>query len=250
MADSKSFYSLDYIIEINEKRLEQYSEAYQKNYNRFTNLLFIYSILGLFLVQLTQRLIFDNIGCWFDWNHLCFYFYIVVLGFSLFNTIRLLMPISVAYLDEPKIYYRTFRMSYEEEGKTKEEVDNLIKASYINELEEAVSINKGLFTRKGNFYLKALQCGLLACIPYLFCLLFHFGIKTDTIQKVEIVNSNKLNIFDKTFFMAQDKKNNSTAVNPSPAPTTSSLPGIKASDVKPSHPLMVREGLGANNSKK
>lgn len=51
-----SFYDLDYIIEANEKRLEQYSSAYQKSLDKFTNILIIYSAIAIFLIPIVQTL--------------------------------------------------------------------------------------------------------------------------------------------------------------------------------------------------
>jgi len=45
---SRSFYELDYIIEISEKRLAEYTALYQKVLERFTNIILIYSALGSF----------------------------------------------------------------------------------------------------------------------------------------------------------------------------------------------------------
>jgi hypothetical protein len=59
-----SFYDLDYIIEINEKRLEQYSGAYQKNVDRFTNILVIYSAFAIFLIPIVQSLFFTELTCY------------------------------------------------------------------------------------------------------------------------------------------------------------------------------------------
>ena len=50
MLAEKSFYDLDYIIEINETRLEQYTIAYQKNIDKLTNLIIIYSGITVFLL--------------------------------------------------------------------------------------------------------------------------------------------------------------------------------------------------------
>jgi hypothetical protein len=61
-----SFYDLDYIVEINLKRLEEYNASLQKVLDRFTNIILIYSGLGIFLVSLIQHLIDADInGCCF-----------------------------------------------------------------------------------------------------------------------------------------------------------------------------------------
>ena len=66
---AKSFYDLDYIIEINEKRLAEYTALYQKVLERLTNIILVYSALGIFLVPLTQHVIAADIkGGGFTWH--------------------------------------------------------------------------------------------------------------------------------------------------------------------------------------
>ncbi len=111
-----------------------------------------------------------------------------LFSYSLIYTVRFLMPVEAAYLIEPKTYYLHFRKSYEQHY-IKKEVNALIKASYINELERAIVINKHLFERKNGFYRKAFTCALLSCIPYLICLGFEFSIKEKKVRKVKIVHN-------------------------------------------------------------
>jgi len=63
---SKSFYDLDYIIELNEQRLEQYANALQKNTEKFTTLLMLYSAFCIFLIPVCQKLFIEEggEGCW------------------------------------------------------------------------------------------------------------------------------------------------------------------------------------------
>ena len=57
----KSFYDLDYIIEINEKRIEELSSTYHKVLEKFTNILLIYSAIAIFLVSLIQDIFWHEI---------------------------------------------------------------------------------------------------------------------------------------------------------------------------------------------
>lgn len=43
----KSFYDLDYLIDINEKRVEQSTAAYYKVFDKLPHLIFIYSALTI-----------------------------------------------------------------------------------------------------------------------------------------------------------------------------------------------------------
>lgn len=75
--DEKSFYSLDYIIQINESRHEQYTSAYQKILERFTNIILIYSAITIFIIPLIQDVFIPKIQDWM----LCIIFLIFVILF-------------------------------------------------------------------------------------------------------------------------------------------------------------------------
>lgn len=158
-----SFYDLDYIIEQNEKRLDQYSNAYLKNLDKFTNILIIYSAIAIFLIPIIQTLFLSDARHWL--HYISFFLFLFPFIYSLIFTIKLLIPVEVAYLIEPKIYYEKIRLEYESEGKNKETTDKYLKASYINELEKAVTANNFVFKRKGMFYFRALSSALIASVP-------------------------------------------------------------------------------------
>lgn len=61
---TKSFYDLDYIIELNEKRLDQYTSSYQKVLERLTNIILIYSAITIFLVPIVQDVFLAEIRHW------------------------------------------------------------------------------------------------------------------------------------------------------------------------------------------
>ncbi len=185
----KSFYDLDYIIDINEERLEQYTSAYQKVLERFTNIILIYSAITIFLIPLIQGIFLPEkreiLIC------LCFSIFAILFLISIFFTIRLIMPIEVAYLGMPKKYYQDYRLQYEKTTIGTTEIINLLKASYITELETALDNNESVFRRKSSFYYNALIFALLSTIPYVICLGFHISKKEEHVQKVEIVNNKK-----------------------------------------------------------
>ena len=143
---TKSFYNLDDIIELNEKRVEQYTSAYQKVLERFTNIVLIYSAIAVFLIPLLQDLIFfsyRNI-----WMIISFIVFIILFGISIFHLIRLIIPVKVAYLESPQKYYTQLRHQYEQTITNTNEIDKLLKASYIDELETAIINNEKVFRRK------------------------------------------------------------------------------------------------------
>jgi len=53
-----SFLNADDIIEISEKRLDQYTQSYQKITDKFTNIFVIYSAISIFLIPCINTLFF------------------------------------------------------------------------------------------------------------------------------------------------------------------------------------------------
>lgn len=198
MAGDKSFYDLDYIIEISEQRVEQYSSAYQLVQGRITNIILIYSAMGIYLVPIIQDLseitaIFFRIGT---------LIFGVFLGISVLFTIRLLIPARIGHLKMSQEYYQNLLAAYEEREMTnsmteaqrdeaKVKINNLLKASYIDELASTQENNRSVLYRKSSFYYRALLWGLVAVVPYVLCIGYHITKKEDKVQKVEILNLKK-----------------------------------------------------------
>ena len=91
-------------------------------------------------------------------------------------------------MDPPRKYYSEYRKEYEKTFDA-DSVSEMLKASYIKELEETLAANVIIFRRKNSFYYNALLYALVAAFPFLICLGFHITKKETTIHKVEIVNS-------------------------------------------------------------
>jgi hypothetical protein len=181
-----SFYNLDYLIEINQKRLEDYNSSMQKVLEKLTHIILIYSGLGIFLVSLIQHVMDADID-----TALFYVFFSIFSGLiviSLVYFIRLLLPAEIACLDPPEVYYKNYRAQMELGYPSDQEtIDDSLKGAYILELESAIYINNQIYSRKNSFYYRALIFALLAVIPYIFCLGFHLSKKDDKIQKIELV---------------------------------------------------------------
>jgi len=189
---SKSFYDLDYIIEISEKRLAEYTALYQKVLERLTNIILVYSALGIFLVPLTQHVLSTDInGVWF---YIFFVLFVSLLLTSLFYLIKLLLPVEIAYLEPPHTYYARNRKKIEQLYPGDEQkVDNFVKSIYIIELKKAIDINIGIYRRKSSFFYNALVFALLATVPYTLCIGFHLSKGDDRTPKVVIFKEKKCN---------------------------------------------------------
>jgi len=185
---AKSFYDLDYIIDINEKRLEEYTASYQKVLDNITNIILVYSAIAIFLIPFVQHIIDHDIPGWM--YYVSFILFLVFLLLSLFYFIRLLIPVKVAYLEPPHTYYTIYKEQIEQiyPGAANEErVNRSLKGSYILEIESAMTNNLSVFRRKRSFYYNALLFALVAVLPYIACLGYHLTKKTESVQRVELV---------------------------------------------------------------
>jgi len=170
----KSFYDLDGIIEMNEKRLAEYTALYQKVFERLTNIILIYSALGIFLIPLTQHVLGRDVRGIFYYTS--FTTFMVLLLVSLVYFIRLLLPVDIAYLEPPQKYYIEYRIELELLQIGNEEIVNdSLKGSYISELENAIEINSKAFRQKSSLFYNALLFALLAIVPYIVCIGFHLS---------------------------------------------------------------------------
>ncbi|MGB8194196.1 MAG: hypothetical protein WCF67_19855 [Chitinophagaceae bacterium] len=238
---TKSFYDLDYIIELNEKRLEQYTAAYQKVLERLTNIILIYSAIAIFLVPVIQDIFFSENSYWF--LYVSFSSFVIIFFTSVIYTIRLMIPAKVAHLEMPKIYYDKYRGFYEKNLKEKNKIADLLNSSYIHELETALQINDEVFHRKNAFYYNALIYALFSAIPYLVCLGFHIFKREDKIHQVKIVEPQINYHFLKNDSMKDNK-------NKKPNTPVSDLPGVDSSKVIPSYPRLIKENSYKPSNKK
>jgi hypothetical protein len=189
----KSFYELDYIIEINEQRLEQYTEACDKVSERLTNIIVIYSAMAIFLVPIVRMIFYAGAKPW--WLNGCFVLFAVLFLVSVVNTVRLILPANLTLLKKPKLYYDGYRLQYEEVINNRMSVEVLLKASYIRELEDSIHANYLIYKRKSTFYSNALISVLLSIMPYLICFGNHISNQeNDKEQNMEIVKKDK-NVF-------------------------------------------------------
>src|SRR3954465_10131390 len=104
-----SFYNLDYIISLGEKRVDLYLSAYQGVLGRLTNIILIYSAIGIYLIPIIQDLINDAkiVYC------ILIIIFLIIMVVSVIYTIRLLIPIRIAYLEVSDRYSTDLRTQYE-----------------------------------------------------------------------------------------------------------------------------------------
>jgi hypothetical protein len=145
----KSFYDLDYIIEINERRLEQYATAYQKVMERLTHIILIYSGLTIFLIPLMEDGALLRIRSPVFLGFLGIF--VGLLGVSVGYTVRLIIPRRIITLEIPSQYYNSYRKIYEKTIDDKNRIKDLLKASYIGELQLALRDSEQAIRIKESF---------------------------------------------------------------------------------------------------
>lgn len=166
---SKSFYDLDYIIELNEQRLEQYANALQKNTEKFTMLLVLYSAFCIFLVPVCQKLFIEKmvIDRKFYW---AFYGFAGMFGASLVCAVLQMLPEKLLISSNPETFYKSIKFMYQIQGFPPDVIDTQVKASYIKELEVIIEKRRRKLTRTATFHEFAFYFAIIACMPYLYCL--------------------------------------------------------------------------------
>lgn len=163
----KSFYDLDYMIEINEQRFEQYTTASEKVMDRLTNIIIIYSAMAIFFVPIVRMVFWSGSNDWILF--ISFALFVVLFCISVFYTVRLIIPRRLVLLQIPIVIYNDCRTNYEKEINGRIEIEDLLKSSYVSELEHALTIASVNCTKKFRFYKNALVVALMSALPYLVC---------------------------------------------------------------------------------
>lgn len=188
---AKSFYDFDDLIELNNKRIDEFNTNLNRIQDKYSVPLIIYSGIAIYLVQVVQH------GIRHDFEGYTYTIFLLVFAvlfsLSLFFFVRLLAWIDRLYVQKPAVFYDDVRSQYEQTHPLpagKATVDELLKASYIDDQEAVLDRTIEQFARKQTFYNRALAFGLLSLVPFLVCLVFHFS-KTpeDKPTRVEIVKS-------------------------------------------------------------
>lgn len=173
----KNFLDIDEQIELNNKILDFYYSNYQKTQSKISILVLMYSVIAIYIIQIIQFPFeaFLELNCLFIVIYsLLLIGFLVLLSISIRNTYLLLKPIDVAYLHYPAYYYTDIKSQYEVSLNTNDEetLNAYIKATYLNEMEEAVKYNSYLFKIKSKYYDHAFKSALVAILIYLLCIGF------------------------------------------------------------------------------
>ncbi len=228
----KSFYELDYIIEINEHRLEQYTTAYQKVVERLTHILLIYSGITIFLIPLVEDGALFRIRSPVFMGFLLLFLGLLVV--SVGYTVRLIIPRKRrVYLGFPRRYYEDVKSDYESSIRDRHVVSDLLKASYIGELQETLEATESQLKIRESCHYNAIIFGLFSVLPYLICVCFHVSQNQDSRHPVS--QSGKMSNFMGTISVRKKKGDKKDIPEMTKKP--SNLPGVDNSLIIPVHPF-------------
>jgi hypothetical protein len=170
----KNYLDIDEQIDQNKAVLDFYYSNYQRTQSKISILVLIYSVIAIYILQVVKypfETFTDS-----NWTIIIFYTlfligFLALLLISIRNTYLLLKPIDVAYLHYPKYYYTDIKTQYQNSLQTDDEetLNDYIKATYLNELEEVVKHNSYLFKIKSKYYDFAFKSGLASVLIYLLC---------------------------------------------------------------------------------
>jgi hypothetical protein len=193
---SKSFYDLDYYIEINEKRDADLKAEYDKTLGRISNIIIIYSGFSVFLIAICKD--FFNSPCNLVYLS-CLVLFLISFIISFIYTVRFWFPNIIPALATPKDYYSDLRTNLEASLPSnpgfltpaeQDAIDKQLKMAYILELEDAIEENTVLVTQKQADYFRAFSFAIFCILPFVACMFFHFLIPEEPMA-VKIVNSEK-----------------------------------------------------------
>jgi hypothetical protein len=192
----KNFRDIDYQIELNEKRLDFYNSSYQKTQGKFAIIMIFYSLFAVYIAQLFF-FIGDCLKGTISEISIMFYIgslviFLIFLGRSIYHTYRFLVPIEIAYMELPEVFYKDTLKVYKQNGVAEEELNEKLKDSYLLQQEESLRHNRDAFENKSELFYKSLVNAIFAIIPFVIAVSFYVGNKDD-IQKVEIKNVEQIN---------------------------------------------------------
>lgn len=181
------FENVDYQIELNQKRLDEEYSRYNQIISRIGYIMLFYTVYAAYLIQLIQYLISSSsIISLYSFFFLSF---IISLALSIYHSIKLLIPVEIAYNEMPKVFYTELREEYIRQGVADNEVNLYLKESYKYQLEKSVEHNFKVNNKKSKYNYRAIICCLFGLFPYIVCIAFKVSSDKDPIQKVELVKS-------------------------------------------------------------
>lgn len=235
------FENVDYQIELNQKRFDEEYLRYNQIISRIGYIMLFYTVYAAYLIQLIQYLI--SLPSIIHIYSLFFLIFVFSLGISIYHSIRLLIPVNIAYKEMPKDFYASLKDQYISQGITANEINLYIKETYKIQLESGVEHNFEVNNKKSKHNYYAIIFCIIGLLPYIICIGFKVSADKDPVQKVEIVRS----IFSdsivkqqilKKLKMANEEQNQNAPTNQTPATEPAK---VDPSKVIVRQPVMIKE---------
>ncbi|MBV8252436.1 MAG: hypothetical protein JO154_07495 [Chitinophaga sp.] len=173
----KSFYSNDYLIEVNEKRCAEYLAASQQFSSKFTVMIVIYSAISAFLLPVCKDVI--DVG---PTNKLLLFLFTVFALFylgSVVLTFLLLFPEDEFAITKPSDYSIVLKKSLEDavpkaQIALSDVIDRQLIKAYIFELERLANETYLQMHWKRRCYIADLFLTAVAVLLFVTCICLHF----------------------------------------------------------------------------
>jgi len=158
-------------IEINLKQIEFYHSLNQKNQNKTSFLIVIFSFIGIYTIEII-KFPFKN-DCDYSFIIVVIIYFIMVI-ISLVQTYCLIKPIKVSYMNQPKHFYNDVLDQYKLNLQTDDDeiLNEYLKATYLLETEKVLENNINVYRKKSNDFSRAFKVLLPTIILYLGLAIF------------------------------------------------------------------------------
>lgn len=230
-----NFNNIDSKIEINLKRIDFYHNLYQRNQNKFSFLIIIYSFICFYILEIIKypfREKYEAQDCFYVLFLLVFIFYLYK---SISKTYFLVKPVEIAYLNQPKYFYNEVKEMYKKELKIKGKklLNEYIKHSYLKETESVLENNVEVYNTKSQIFYDNFKNILICLILYVFLASYVIIQNKKQSTSFELQNFKEIINYKDSIIMAKTEK-----------------PKVDPKMVITTKPVMVKESVNMNMQKK
>lgn len=212
-----NFLEINTKIEINLKQIEFYHSLYQKNQNKFSFLVIIYSFICFYLIEIIKYPFKDELQI-LDFAYIvALIVFLWILCLSLRCTFQLIKPIEVAYLNQPKYFYKQILEDYKLKLQTQDEdvLNEYLKVTYLTEIEEVLDNNITVYQTKSTAFYNTFKKVFWLLIMYIALSSFVIIQKRDDKNIIEIENYKEIiKHINKTKMAEEKSKDEKPKVDP------------------------------------
>lgn len=178
---------INYKIEINLKQIEFYQSLYQKNQNKTSFLIIVFSFIGLYIIEILKYPFKNQCDISFILFEIAF---LILLFISLYKTYCLINPVAVSYLNQPKFFYNDVLTEYKLKLNTddNELLNEYLRITYLNEIEDVLENNIKVYRKKSDDFTKAFKILLPTLILYLILTSFVMIKKKEELNNISLQN--------------------------------------------------------------